>query len=185
MKELGLGQVRFVQTDLLQLPVARPFDAAVGRYILMYLKDPAAALRDVARLVRPGGVIAFLDTTFRSFLAECEGLPLWRDAGHLMTEVFRRTGANTEMGRQLSAAFAGAGLPEPETETFTLTGSERWMSDCLVSLQAQAKELGLPIQRLGDLSTLQQRLMDEAAARGRSVPLPQMVGAWSRVPPRP
>jgi ubiquinone/menaquinone biosynthesis C-methylase UbiE len=182
MTELGLGQVRFVQTDLLELPAERPFDAGVGRYVLMYVKDPAAVLRDVARKVRPGGVIAFLDTSFRSFLGECEGLPLWRAAGRMMTEIFRRAGTNTEMGRELSAAFVGAGLPPPETETYTLTGSERWMSDCLISLQPQAEALGLRIEALGDLSTLQRRLMEEVAASGRSVPLPQMVGAWSRVP---
>ena len=184
MRELGLAHVRYIQTDVLSLPAEQPFDAGVGRYILMYVKDPAAVLRDVARLVRPGGVVAFLDTTFRSFLDECEGLPLWRDAARLMTEVFRRTGANTDMGLELSAAFVGAGLPEPETETYTLTGSERWMSDCLISLRPEAEELGMPIARLGDLSALQQRLMDEVAANGRSVPLPQMVGAWSRVPPK-
>jgi SAM-dependent methyltransferase len=185
MKQLGLGQVRYVQTDVLALPVDQPFDAGVGRYILMYVKDPAAVLRDVARLVRPGGVVAFLDTSFQSFLDECEDLPLWRDAARVMTDVFWRNGADTEMGRHLSAAFVGAGLPEPETETYTLTGSERWMSDCLISLRPQIEALRIPVAHLGDLGTLQQRLMDEVTSRGRSVPLPQMVGAWSRVPPRP
>jgi hypothetical protein len=56
------------------------------------------------------------------------------------------------------------------------------MSDCLISLRPEAEELGMPIARLGDPSTLQQRLMDEVAENGRSVPLPQRVGAWSRVP---
>src|SRR5262249_36160967 len=35
------------------------FDAAVGRLILMYLPDPAAALRRAAGLVRPGGLVCF------------------------------------------------------------------------------------------------------------------------------
>ena len=50
--------------------MARPFDAAVGRYILMYVKEPAASCGTVARVVRPGGVIAFLDVTVRIFLDE-------------------------------------------------------------------------------------------------------------------
>ena len=184
MKELGLDQVRYVQTDLVELPVDRPFDAGVGRYILMYVKDPAAVLRDVARHVRTGGVIAFLDVTVRSFLDECRDLPLWQASAQVMTEVFRRSGADLDMGLGLSAAFAGAGLPEPETETYRLTGSELWMSECLISLQSQFAVLGVSAGHLGDLGTLQQRLMAEVAARGRPVPLPQMVGAWSRVPPR-
>ena len=158
----------------------RLFDAAVGRYIMMYVKDPAAILREVARLVRPGGVIAFLDTSFQSFLDACQDLPLWRDAARVMTEVFWRNGADTEMGKHLSAAFVGAGLPEPETETYTLTGSERWMSDALISLQPQIDALGIRREQLGELGTLQERLMEEARAQGRAVPLPEMVGAWAR-----
>jgi ubiquinone/menaquinone biosynthesis C-methylase UbiE len=184
-RELGLGQVRFVQSDVLALPAEQPFDAGVGRYILMYMKDPAAVVKDVSRLVRPGGVVAFLDTSFRAFLEECEDLPLWREAGRVMTETFHRSGTNTEMGAQLSAAFAGAGLPEPRTETYTLTGSELWMSEVLISLQPKIAALGIPAAHLGDLRTLQERLMEEVASRRRAVPLPQMIGAWVRVPPRP
>ena len=184
MRELGLTQVRYVQADVLSLPEEQLFDAGVGRYILMYMKDPAAVLRDVARHVRPGGVIAFLDTSFRTFLEACEDLPLWREAAKVMTEAFRRSGANTEMGAQLREAFVGAGLPEPETETYTLTGTERWMSDCLISLRPQIDVLGIPAGHLGDLNTLQQRLMDELAFQGHSLPPPEMMGAWARVPHR-
>jgi ubiquinone/menaquinone biosynthesis C-methylase UbiE len=184
MKELGLTWVRFEQKDVVELPAHESFDAAVGRYILMYVRDPAAILRDAARLVRPGGTIAFLDTSFQSFIDACQDLPLWREASRVLTEVFWRNGADTEMGRHLSAAFVGAGLPEPETETYTLTGSEPWMSDALLSLRPQIEALGIPFQHLGDLGTLQERLMAEVRARGQEVPLPQMVGAWARVPPR-
>jgi ubiquinone/menaquinone biosynthesis C-methylase UbiE len=182
MQELGLPQVHFLQTDVTALPKDQPFDAAVGRYILMYLEEPAAVLRGLAQLVRPGGVIAFLDTSFRSFLDECEDLPLWRDSARIMTETFQRSGTNTEMGAQLAAAFVGAGLPEPETDTYTLTGSEHWMADVLASLRPRIEALRLPIGTLGDLGTLHERLMEEARSKGRAVPLPQMMGAWSRVP---
>ena len=36
-----------------------PVDAVIGRLILMHLPDPAATLRHLSSLVRPGGVIAF------------------------------------------------------------------------------------------------------------------------------
>jgi len=37
MKEMGLRHVRFTQMDVAHLPAEEPFDAAVGRYILMFL----------------------------------------------------------------------------------------------------------------------------------------------------
>ncbi|MEX2563482.1 MAG: class I SAM-dependent methyltransferase [Nitriliruptoraceae bacterium] len=37
------------------------FDALTFTYLLRYVEDPAAALRELARVVRPGGVVASLD----------------------------------------------------------------------------------------------------------------------------
>src|SRR5262249_6719119 len=41
------------------IPVARPFDAALGRYVLPHQRDPVAMIRRAASAVRPGGVVAF------------------------------------------------------------------------------------------------------------------------------
>jgi SAM-dependent methyltransferase len=182
MAELGLKHVRFTQTDVSDLPIAHPFDAAVGRYILMFLRDPVAVLRDVWRIVRPGGVVAFQEPCWKSFLKACESLPLWRAGADLLGETFRRTGANTRMGSDLSAAFARAGLPQPQTHTDTLVGAERWMPDVLQSLAPQIQALKLPLAPIGDLSTLYERLLDEAVARNVPVPLPAILGAWVRKP---
>jgi SAM-dependent methyltransferase len=183
MKDLGLRHVRFTQTDVADLALGEPFDAAVGRYILMFLRDPVSVLRDVSRIVRPGGVIAFQEPCWKSFLEACEGLPLWRAGAALMAEIFHRTGTNTRMGPDLPAAFAGAGLPEPETQTDTLIGAERWMPDVLQSLAPQARALNLSLAPVGDLSTLYRRLLDEAASRNVPAPLPSILGAWARSAP--
>lgn len=58
--EAGLHNVNFAQTDVNEIAgVEKPFDAAIGRFILMFIPDPVAVLRSVSRLVRPGGVLAF------------------------------------------------------------------------------------------------------------------------------
>src|SRR5215470_16323318 len=41
------------------IPIARPFDAALGRYVLIHHRDPVAMIRRAASAVRPGGVVAF------------------------------------------------------------------------------------------------------------------------------
>src|SRR6266699_6863467 len=56
--EAGFLNVSFTQADVNKIVSDKPFDAAVGRFILMFLRDPVSVLRFVARLVRPGGVLA-------------------------------------------------------------------------------------------------------------------------------
>ena len=58
------------------------------------------------------------------------------------------------------------------------------MSDCLISLRPQIEALGIRAGKIGELTTLQQRLMAELAARAHFLPLPQMMGAWVRLPRR-
>ena len=55
----GWTNVEFVIGDLEHLDVPTDFDAVVGRWILMYLAEPADLLRRVQAHVRPGGIIAF------------------------------------------------------------------------------------------------------------------------------
>jgi len=48
------------------IPIDKPFDAAVGRYFLMFLPDPVSVLRSLSRLVRPGGLLAFQEPSWGS-----------------------------------------------------------------------------------------------------------------------
>jgi demethylmenaquinone methyltransferase/2-methoxy-6-polyprenyl-1,4-benzoquinol methylase len=54
--------VRLVEADAESLPVPdAAFDALTFTYLLRYVSDPAATLRELARVVRPGGTIAGLE----------------------------------------------------------------------------------------------------------------------------
>ena len=55
----GLRNISFTEADVNHIVNDQPFDAAVGRFILMFLPDPASVLRSLTQLVRPGGIIAF------------------------------------------------------------------------------------------------------------------------------
>jgi SAM-dependent methyltransferase len=181
-RELRLEHVHFTQTDIADLPIERPFDAVVGRYILMFLRDPAAVLRSVSRIVRPGGIIAFQEPCWTSFLQACEALPLWRASATMMVDTFHRTGTNTRMGADLSAAFVAAGLPRPAEHTDTLVGAERWMPDVIQTLAPRMRALNLAVDSLGSLSTLFDRLLKEAESHHVAPPLPAILGAWAHKP---
>ena len=180
--QAGLHNVTFAQSDVSQISNDKAFDAAVGRYILMFLPDPVGVLRSLAQLVRPGGVLAFQEPTWGSFLQHSARLPLWSVGASLMVETFQRAGTNTNMGPALPQAFQEAGLPEPSTQTDILLGAEQWMPDVLQSLRPQMRQLKLATEPLGDFDTLSHRLEAEVAAAGMETPLPGIVSAWSRKP---
>jgi ubiquinone/menaquinone biosynthesis C-methylase UbiE len=185
MAEADLRNVSFTQSDAAQIPRDKLYDAAVGRYILMFLPDPVAVLRALSQLVRPGGVLAFQEPCWAAFHRQAAHLPLWSAGAALMEETFRRSGANTQMGPVLSRVFQEAGLPPPSTRTDTLHGAEHWMPDCLHSLRPQMTWLNLSLEPLGDFETLSERLQAEVKAFKTTTPLPDLASAWSRKPASP
>jgi hypothetical protein len=52
----GLHNVSFTECDVSEVRSPKPFDAALGRFILQRVPDPVAVLRCLSQLVRPGGV---------------------------------------------------------------------------------------------------------------------------------
>jgi len=184
--EAGLHNVSFTQSDVSHIPSSKPFDAVVGRFILMFLPDPVAILRSLSQLVRPAGVVAFHELSWAPFLLLAKRLPLWSAGASLVHETFRRSGANTEMGFALYQVFQEAGLPAPAMNLEMPLGNDpefiRWVPDVLGSLLPQVQQFNLPLEPLGDLATLPQRLQAEIAAANTIVSWMAMVGAWSRKP---
>jgi SAM-dependent methyltransferase len=174
----GLRNVNFLECDVSQVPDDKPFDAAVGRYILCFLPNPASVLNSLSRLVRPTGVFAFQEPFWASFLEQSQPYALWSIGASLLEETFRRSGANIEIGSQLSHVFQEAGLPAPSTRTDMLLGAEQWMPDVLQSLFPQMKQFNLPVESLGDFATLSQRLRAEVATAHAQIPLPSILSAW-------
>ena len=58
-KALGMQHVTFRTGDATQLPFeASSFDAVISRFCLMFLPEIPKALRDIARVLKPGGYVA-------------------------------------------------------------------------------------------------------------------------------
>ena len=182
----GLRNVSFTRSDVSQVVGNDLFDAVVGRFILMFVGDPAAVLRSACRWVRPGGVVAFQEPSYAPFLLLSAHLPLWSLSVSLVHETLRRSGADTEMGFALYRTFQEAGLPPPTMTMEMPIGSDpdftTWASDTLRSLRPQIQRHNLSLEGLGDFDTLADRLQAEIAASNTIVPWQGLVGAWSRVP---
>jgi demethylmenaquinone methyltransferase/2-methoxy-6-polyprenyl-1,4-benzoquinol methylase len=91
------AHVELVQAQAEELPFPDgSFDALTFTYLLRYVEDPGATLRELARVVRPGGAMAGLEFGVPGGLAR----PLW--------EAYVRVGLPV-LGRLVSPAWAEVG----------------------------------------------------------------------------
>ncbi|MGY2002718.1 class I SAM-dependent methyltransferase [Blastococcus sp. SYSU DS1024] len=99
----------------LDLPDAS-FDVVHAHQVLQHLTDPVAALREMARVCRPGGLVAVRDVDYAAttwFPAD-DGLDRWLA---LYQRVARRNGAEPDAGRRLVSWAHAAGLRELTAST--------------------------------------------------------------------
>src|ERR687893_2510662 len=102
--------VEFAVGDVYALDAADDsFDVVHAHQVLQHLTDPVAALREMARVCRPGGVIAVRDVDYAAlaWFPEDPGLDAWLD---LYQRVHRRNGSEPNAGRRLLSWAHAAGL---------------------------------------------------------------------------
>jgi ubiquinone/menaquinone biosynthesis C-methylase UbiE len=92
------------------------FDVVHAHQVLQHLTDPVAALREMARVCRSGGVIAVRDVDYGAFVTfpADDGLDRWLDLYH---RVARRNGAEPDAGRRLLAWAHAAALRDVTATT--------------------------------------------------------------------
>jgi SAM-dependent methyltransferase len=182
----GLRNVSFRQSDAAAVAASGPFDAVVGRFILMYLPQPAQTLRRLKALLRPDGAVAFLEPSWAAARGLSTHLPLYSACAGAIVAAFWASGVNPEMGHALHRAFLKAELPAPTMTIDILLGADeeftRALSDILRSLEPGARRNGVSLDALGDLATLPSRLRSELQESGDPIAwLAGHVGAWSRL----
>lgn len=184
VRDAGLHNIRFVRTDVDAIVDDRPFDAVVGRFILMFLPDPLFVLESVMRLVRPGGALAFQEVSWIPMLALGARLPLWSRVLQAIHQTLLRSKANPEMGFDLYSLFLRLGLPAPRMHMDIPLGNHPNFTEVILgvlhSLHPLAEHHHVPFGGLGDFETLPARINDEIASAKTVVSIVPIVSAWSR-----
>jgi SAM-dependent methyltransferase len=183
----GLDNVEFREADVQTLDgVGRGFDAVVGRLVLMYVADPAEALRQAAARARPGAVISLQEADLVYPWATPQ-TPLWRQIQGWFLDTLAKAGAEARMGPSLFATFRDAGLPAPRMllTSFAGGGSQApaWgFANLIRGVLPMMERLGIATREEVDPETLTDRLLDEVVASDAVLTVP-FFGAWSTVQP--
>jgi len=129
----GLTTVDFAVGDVHALDFPDDsFDVVHAHQVLQHLGDPVAALREMRRITRPGGVVAVRDGDYAAFtwFPELPELDEWLD---LYQRVARGNGGEPDAGRRLLSWAHAAGFTDvtatSSTWCFANAQDRAWWAD--------------------------------------------------------
>lgn len=183
---LGLSNVSFVERDFMALGSEHgTFDAAVGRRVLMYQRDPVDAVQKLATVVRAGGLVIFQEQDTTMVPASVVPLPLHARVHAWIWRAVELEGANLHMGFDLAPVFEKAGLTveEVRAEAVVQRPNARGMLSTIVRVMLpRIVHAGVATEAEIDVDTLDQRLFDEMAKDNATYIGDMVFGAWGRKP---
>lgn len=118
--ERGSTNISFQTADVHALPFDDDtFDVTHAHQVLQHVADPVQALRELARVTKPGGIVAVRDSDYSGFCwwPQVPSLDTWLD---LYRTAARANGGEPDAGRRLLSWAHAAGL------TDVTAGSSTW-----------------------------------------------------------
>jgi SAM-dependent methyltransferase len=188
---LPTANVTFLDGDPAQLTFDRPFDAIVGRYVLMFQPDPAAWMGNLLRHLAPGGVVVFQEPSWTHAFS-APHVASWRRCCRLVVEGLNAGGADPEMGAKLPSVYAAAGLLPPKLAMESVIGTGaggveqvHFTTDLLVTLLPELERLGCVAPGQIDPATLADQVLADLAACESVFVARSEIGAWARMGAEP
>jgi 2-polyprenyl-3-methyl-5-hydroxy-6-metoxy-1,4-benzoquinol methylase len=186
-KGKGRRNLRFLEGDPADMSFDQPFDAVVGRYVLMFQKHPPTMLRRLASHLRPDGLLVFHELDYEG-ISSFPKLPTFEQIWRWNADTTRLYGADPRMGAKLLGAFITAGLPGATVRAEALSGKGAGSADLLLlarnltrSLLPEMVRLGVATRAEVNLESLFDRMYSEAVTMDSVVVGHLQVAAWCRV----
>jgi ubiquinone/menaquinone biosynthesis C-methylase UbiE len=140
------------------------FDIVYARYLLEHVSKPDVVMREMRRVVRPGGCVAVCenDITLLRFDPPC---PAFDRAWDLFLRYQATLGGDAVIGRRLYRLFRAAGLThielsvQPEVHWFGSPGFAAWVQNIIGNLESARRGIDETVlnDAVAELNGLSQR----------------------------
>jgi ubiquinone/menaquinone biosynthesis C-methylase UbiE len=182
----NLSNVTFIKSDLSgPLPQLAPFDALVGRRVLMYLPDPVNTIRRFTAALRPGGLAVFQESDSTLVPGRRVPMPLHEQVSRWVWQTVEREGGDIHIGFALQSILEQSGLiVEHVRAEAVIQGQNTHYPLAFIVRAMLPRIIEHEVANVAeiDIETLEQRLSAERMAANSIFVSDMAFGAWARRP---
>jgi SAM-dependent methyltransferase len=185
--ESGLHNIDFQVSSIEDFCNDRAFDAAVGRYVLMFQPSPSSSISAAKQHVRRGGIVAFHELYASFGSHSIPTYPEWEILTKCLEHGLVRAIPSLGAGGRLVEHFTRAGLSCPHLFSEMSGGGGanshifRWLTGVVRTLLPQLLKSGVITEDEVGIDTLEERLRRGAIETNAQVYGPPNICAWATV----
>jgi len=178
--------VTFIKCDLSgPLPQLEPFDAVVGRRVLMYLPNPVDTIRRITAALRPGGLAVFQESDSTLVPGRRVPMPLHEQVSRWIWQTVEREGGDIHIGFALKSLLEQSGLIVEHVRAEAVIQGQNTHYPLAFIVRAMLPRIiqhGVANEAEIDIETLEQRLTSEHMATNSIYVSDIAFGAFARKP---